>query len=200
MKYDIIIIGSGPVGLSLAKALSLLDLRICIVDQQTEAILSSPLDDGREVAITHLSKKILSELGSWQLIDDKFISLIKEAKVLNGLSPYSLHFSHQETDQATLGHLIPNRLIKAAAYKVIQNLKNIHCMTETKVKEFSINDTGTLVTLDNGETIDSDMIMAADGRLSGSRRQMGIPAEVKDFGKTVIVCKMKHDKPHNNTA
>ena len=79
IKYDIIIIGSGPVGLSLAKALSLLDLRICIVDQQTEAILSSPLDDGREVAITHLSKKILSELGTWQLIDYKIISLIKEA-------------------------------------------------------------------------------------------------------------------------
>ena len=85
MKYDIIIIGSGPVGLSLAKALSSLDLSICIIDQQTEAILSSPPDDGREVAITHLSKKILSELGSWKLIDDESISLIKEAKVLNGL-------------------------------------------------------------------------------------------------------------------
>ena len=192
MNYDIIIIGSGPVGLSLAKALSSLDLTICIVDQQTKTLLSSPLDDGREVAITHLSKKILSELGSWNLIDEESISLIKEAKVLNGLSPYSLHFSHQETDQVTLGHLIPNRLIKAAAYKTIQNLKNVHCMTETKVKEFSINDTGTLVTLDSGEIINADMIVAADGRLSGSRRQMGIPSEVKDFGKTVIVCKMKH--------
>jgi len=200
MNYDIIIIGSGPVGLSLAKALSSLDLTICIVDQQTKTLLSSPLDDGREVAITHLSKKILSELGSWNLIDEESISLIKEAKVLNGLSPYSLHFSHQETDQVTLGHLIPNRLIKAAAYKTIQNLKNVHCMTETKVKEFSINDTGTLVTLDSGEIINADMIVAADGRLSGSRRQMGIPSEVKDFGKTVIVCKMKHEKTHNNTA
>ena len=200
MYYDIIIIGSGPVGLSLAKALSSLDLTICIIDQQTEALLSSPPDDGREVAITHLSKKILIELGSWDLIDDESISLIKEAKVLNGLSPYSLHFSHQETDQETLGHLIPNQLIKAAAYKAIQNLKNVHCMTETKVKEFSICDTGTLVTLDSGEIINADMIVAADGRLSGSRRQMGIPSEVKDFGKTVIVCKMKHEKPHNNTA
>ena len=69
MNYDISIIGSGPVGLSLAKALSSLGLKICIIDQQTQSTLASPLDDGREVAITHLSKKILSELGSWDLID-----------------------------------------------------------------------------------------------------------------------------------
>jgi len=200
MNYNIIIIGSGPVGLSLAKALSSLDLTICIIDQQTETLLSSPVDDGREVAITHLSKKIMTELGSWELIPSESISLIKEAKVLNGLSPYSLHFSHQETDQVTLGHLIPNRLIKEAAYKAIQNLKNVDCITETRVKEFSINDTGTRVTLDSDEIISAEMIVAADGRLSGSRRQMGIPSEVKDFGKTVIVCKMKHENPHNNTA
>ena len=200
MNYNIIIIGSGPVGLSLAKALSSLDLTICIIDQQTETLLSSPVDDGREVAITHLSKKIMTELGSWELIPSESISLIKEAKVLNGLSPYSLHFSHQETDQVTLGHLIPNRLIKEAAYKAIQNLKNVDCITETRVKEFSINDTGTRVTLDSDEIISAEMIVAADGRLSGSRRQVGIPSEVKDFGKTVIVCKMKHENPHNNTA
>ncbi len=200
MNYDISIIGSGPVGLCLAKALSLLDLKICIIDQQTQSTLASPLDDGREVAITHLSKKILSELGSWDLIDTNAVSLIKEAKVINGLSPYSLHFSHQETDQETLGYLIPNRLIKAAAYQAVSELDNVDCLTETVAKEFLIKEDGVSLTLDNGKTITSDLLVAADGRLSGSRRQMGIPSEVKDFGKTVIVCKMEHEKPHQNIA
>ena len=43
-------------------------------------------------------------------------------------------------------------------------------------------------------------MIAADGRLSSARRSMGIPSEVKDFGKTVIVCKMEHEKPHRNVA
>jgi len=200
MNYDISIIGSGPVGLSLAKALSSLGLKICIIDQQTQPTLASPLDDGREVAITHLSKKILSELGSWDLIDPNAVSLIKEAKVINGLSSYSLHFSHQESDQETLGYLIPNRLIKAAAYQAVHEVDNVDCLTETVAKEFLIKEDGVSLTLDNGKTITSDLLVAADGRLSGSRRQMGIPSEVKDFGKTVIVCKMEHEKPHQNIA
>ena len=75
MNYDVSIIGSGPVGLCLAKALSSLELRICIIDQQNQSSLETPMDDGREVAITHLSKKILIELGTWDLIDQE-LSLI----------------------------------------------------------------------------------------------------------------------------
>ena len=166
MNYDVSIIGSGPVGLCLAKALSSLDLRICIIDQQNESTLAAPLDDGREVAITHFSKKILSELGSWDLIDQESISLIKEAKVVNGLSPYSLHFSHQETKEETLGYLVPNRLIKAAAYRAISKLNNVDCLTETVAKEFLITDDGVTLDLSNGDTITSDLLIAADGRLS----------------------------------
>ena len=200
MNYDVSIIGSGPVGLCLAKALSSLDLRICIIDQQNQSSLETPMDDGREVAITHLSKKILIELGTWDLIDQESISLIKEAKVVNGLSPYSLHFNHQETKEETLGYLVPNRLIKAAAYRAISKLNNVDCLTETIAKEFLITEDGVTLNLSNGDTITSDLLVAADGRLSGSRRQMGIPSEVKDFGKTVIVCKMEHEEPHHNVA
>ena len=57
-KYDIIIIGSGPVGLSLAKALSNSDFSVCVIDRQTKENLSEPSYDGREVAITHFSKRI----------------------------------------------------------------------------------------------------------------------------------------------
>ena len=111
-----------------------------------------------------------------------------------------MHFSHQESDQETLGYLIPNRLIKAAAYQAVHEVDNVDCLTETVAKEFLIKEDGVSLTLDNGKTITSDLLVAADGRLSGSRRQMGIPSEVKDFGKTVIVCKMEHEKPHQNIA
>ena len=199
-KYDIIIIGSGPVGLSLAKSLSNASFSVCVIDRQTEKDLSSPPYDGREVAITHFSKRILKDIGSWDLIDESCISQLKEAKVVNGHSPYSLHFDFEDTNQSTLGYLIPNHKIKSAIFSSIIDDPKITFKEQSSSKSFHINPEGVEVELDSGETIHGELLVAADGRLSGSRRQMGIPAEVKDFGKTVIVCKMNHEIEHENIA
>lgn len=200
MNFDVTIVGAGPVGLSFARALSDTSLNIAIIDRQTSKSLANPPEDGREIALTHLSKKILTSFGIWQEIDQNEISLIKEAKVINGASPYSLHFNHQDTSENTLGHLIPNRLIRAAAYKVAKESKAIKIITGVGVDSFSIDANKAEIKLSNKEIIHCSLMIAADGRLSSSRRSMGIPSEVKDFGKTVIVCKMEHEKPHSNIA
>lgn len=200
MNFDVTIVGAGPVGLSFARALSDTSLNIAIIDRQTRKSLANPPEDGREIALTHLSKKILTSFGIWQEIDQNEISLIKEAKVINGASPYSLHFNHQDTSENTLGHLIPNRLVRAAAYKVAKKSKAIKIITGVGVDSFNIDANKAEIKLSNKEIIHCSLMIAADGRLSGSRRSMGIPSEVKDFGKTVIVCKMEHEKPHSNIA
>ena len=200
MNFDVVIVGAGPVGLSFARALSATSLNIAIIDRQTSTSLANPGEDGREIALTHLSKKMLTSFGIWQEIDQNEISLIKEAKVINGASPYSLHFNHQDTSENTLGHLIPNRLIRAAAYKVAKESKAIKIITGVGLDSFNIDANKAEIKLSNKEIIHCRLMVAADGRLSSSRRSMGIPSEVKDFGKTVIVCKMKHEKPHSNIA
>jgi len=200
IKYDVIIIGSGPVGLSLAKSLSNSSFSVCVIDRQTKEDLSEPTYDGREVAITHYSKRILKEIGSWDLIDDDCISYLKEAKVINGHSPYSLHFNFEETNQTTLGYLIPNHKIKSAIFSSVTDDPMISFIEKANSKTFNINQDGVQVELESGDMIHGDLLVAADGRLSGSRRQMGIASEVKDFGKTVIVCKMDHEIEHENIA
>ena len=200
MNFDVVIVGAGPVGLSFARALADTSLKIAIIDRQTSTSLVNPPEDGREIALTHLSKKILTSLGIWQEIDQNEISLIKEAKVINGVSSYSLHFNHLDTSETTLGHLIPNRLIRAAAYKIAQESRDIKIITNVGVDSFNIDANRVEVKLSNKEVIHSNLMIAADGRLSTARRTMGIPAEVKDFGKTVIVCKMEHEKSHKNVA
>ena len=200
MNFDVVIVGAGPVGLSFARALTDTSLNIAIIDRQSSTSLANPPEDGREIALTHLSKEILTSFGIWQEIDQNEISLIKEAKVINGASPYSLHFNHQDTSENTLGHLIPNRLIRAAAYKVAKGSKDIKVMANVGVDSFNIDVNRVEVKLSNKDVIHSSLMIAADGRLSTARRSMGIPSEVKDFGKTVIVCKMKHEKPHKNVA
>ena len=92
MNYDIIIVGAGPAGLSFARALKDSGLKLLIIEKSPAQAVRNPLPDGREIALTHLSVKLLKELGAWTRIPPESISPIKTAKVLDGNSPYFLDF------------------------------------------------------------------------------------------------------------
>ena len=92
MNNKVIIIGAGPAGLSLACSLAETNLEIIVIEKQATKYLSSPSYDGREIALTHFSKKVLKDIGIWKRLSSKTISPIKEAKVLDGDSSYALHF------------------------------------------------------------------------------------------------------------
>ena len=63
VKRDIVIIGAGPAGLSLACSLADTNLKITVIEKQSVKHLSSPSYDGREIALTHRSIKILKKIG-----------------------------------------------------------------------------------------------------------------------------------------
>jgi len=69
MNVDIVIVGAGPSGLCLARSLSGQGLTITIIEQQTLEAISEPAFDGREIALTQHSAKIMRELGLWQQIE-----------------------------------------------------------------------------------------------------------------------------------
>ena len=94
MKFDLIIIGAGPSGLSLACSLAKTKLKIAIIEKNSKNKFSKPQNDGRDIALTHRSKNILKKFGIWKLINSKRISPVKEARVLDGNSPRYLRFDH----------------------------------------------------------------------------------------------------------
>ena len=106
MKYDVVIIGGGPAGLGFARALADIDLNIVIIEKLARKILSDPAFDGRDIALTHLSVRVLKELGAWSRIPSDCISPIKEARVLDGTSSYFLHFDHRKACHDALGYLV----------------------------------------------------------------------------------------------
>jgi len=79
MDYDIVVIGGGPAGLSFACSMSGLNLNVLmsglslnvlLVEKSPLKSVSKPKPDGREIALTHHSRKILIKLGVWALIDE----------------------------------------------------------------------------------------------------------------------------------
>lgn len=194
--HDIIIIGAGPVGLSFAKSLADSGLNILILEKQPENFVAEPKPDGREIALTHLSKDILTKLGIWQNIPENEISPLKEAKVVNGDFKDSLHFESHDNVEGALGFLIPNYLIRKAIYDSVAPHTNIKISFNTEIETFEEGK----VTLKNGEVLEGRLIVAADSRFSEARKQMGINAKTVDFKKNMMVLRVEHEMPHNNVA
>ena len=200
LNVDVAIIGAGPTGLCLAKALAESGLRIMVIERQAETTLSHPAFDGREIALTHHSAQLMRKLGLWEYIDPQAISLLRDARVFNGSSLLSLDIGHHDTQQSELGYLVANHLIRKAAYAAVIASPTITLKTETKVANISTSTNGVKVTFANGEVIQAQLLVAADSRFSETRRAMGIAVDIHDFGKTMMVCVMEHTVAHQHIA
>lgn len=200
MKHQVVIIGAGPAGLAFARSLAGTDLDVLIVERLKRAELADPPIDGRDIALTHLSIRILKEFGAWSRIPPESISAIKEARVLDGTSPYFLHFDHSKVGDDALGYIISNHLIRKALFEEVQTLPNVQLVTELAVTSVNTSSTNASVLLSNGETVETELVVAADSRFSETRRKAGISSVIRDFGRVVIVCRMEHEKDHGNVA
>ncbi len=200
MKHDVTIVGAGPAGLSFARSLADTGLQVLMIEKRSSAELSAPAFDGRDIALTHKSVKILKELGIWSRIDADAIGPIRQARVLDGTSPYFLNFDRGNEFVEPLGYIISNHLIRKAFYEEVETAANVDMITDVAVTSVATNSNNALAVLSNGETIESHLIVAADARFSETRRMMGIPTSMRDFGRVAIVCRMEHDKSHNDIA
>ena len=200
MERDIIIIGAGPAGLSFARSIADSGLKVLIVEKSPLEQISKPDPDGREIALTHLSVGLLKELGAWSRIPADEIAPIKEAKVLDGDSPYSLDFDYRRASVDALGYMVSNHYIRKALFDEVATLGNVEIVTDLAVEDVRTDSEGVYVILSNGETVKARLVVAADSRFSATRRKMGIPAKMRDFSRVAIVCRMEHEKPHHDTA
>ena len=204
MDTDILIVGGGPAGLAFARQFKNSRLRITVIEKAPLEALQNPAYDGREIALTHRSREIMQHLGMWQRVPEQEIYRLRDAKVYNGTSDYTLHFPEPtkarggKTDR--LGNLISNHNIRRAAYEEVAEMHNVTLRCGVGVKHVETDDNRALVELDNGETLTSKLLIAADSRLSQTRRQLGIAADMHDFGRTVIVFRTKHTISNQHTA
>jgi ubiquinone biosynthesis UbiH/UbiF/VisC/COQ6 family hydroxylase len=198
--YDVVIIGAGPAGLSFARTLADLPLKVLLLERSSKETLAEPQEDGREIALTHLSVKLMKAKGVWQRLPKEDVSPIEGAKVFDGRSSYSLDFDKRTAALDALGYLVPNHQIRKAYYEELVNHSAINILTGVVAEQISTLDECGYVTLNNGECISAKLIVAADTRFSESRRKMGLSAGMRDFSRTAIVCRMSHSRSHEKKA
>ena len=197
---DVLVVGAGPAGLSLARGLAGTGLSVALIEQQPAAALAEPAFDGREIALTHASRQIMRTLGLWERIDPAQISPLRSAKVMNGSSPFALDFAAAGENVDELGWLVPNHLIRRAAWEAVQGQAGLELVDGAKVTAVETGANANTVVLDDGRRLSARLLVAADSRFSAIRRMMGIGAQMRDFGKSMLVCRLRHERPHHHEA
>ena len=200
MQHDVIIIGAGPTGLSLAKALCDLDLRVALVERQSRAAIAEPAFDGREIALTHASMRLLRDLGIWQHLPEDAGSPLRAARVMDGDCLHDMRIEAGLAGKDRLGMLVPNYRIREAAWKAVSHLPGLDLFDSARIHAVHATDDHAGVTLADGSRLEAPLLIAADSRFSETRRAMGIGADQHDFGKSMLVCRMRHEQPHQGVA
>jgi len=199
MNDNVVIVGAGPAGLCLSLALAARGMRVDVVERQPATALAVPGFDGREIALTHSSMRLLRELGVWDRIPVDERAPLRRARVLDGADPGF------EVDGAAFGHdrlgmLVSNRVIRAAAWQAVTNEVHIRVHAGVAVEAATRDARAARVSLADGRLLEAPLLVAADSRYSETRRAMGIPVHMHDFGSSMVLCRMRHAMANDGTA
>jgi ubiquinone biosynthesis UbiH/UbiF/VisC/COQ6 family hydroxylase len=198
--FDIVVVGAGPAGLCFANALAGSGLSVALVERQSREALADPADDGREIALTHRSQRILRDLGLWARLPADHVADLCEALVLDGDDPDGLRFAPVDARRERLGWLVSNHAIRRAAFAECEARAAATLLCGRRTVAVSTACDGVAVTLDDGSVLRASLLVAADSRFSETRRAVGIAAAMRDFGRTMLLCRMRHARPHAGTA
>lgn len=190
---DIVIVGAGPTGLALGIALSRRGHAVAVLDQQDAAGLAEPADDGREIALTHASIALLRELGVWERLPAQAVGHILEARVTNGrpTSP-ALCFTAAGTGRNALGAIVANHAIRRACFEAATAQQGLRLLPGRRVDRVHLETDLVRISAHGTEPMRARLLVAADTRFSGLRRQLGVGATLQDFGRTMVVCRVAH--------
>ena len=198
-NYDVVIVGGGMVGLTLAAALGGAGVSVGVVDRSEMDATTDPGFDGRASAIAAGSRAVLDAIGVWPAMA-RHAGPILEIRVTDGASPLFLHYDSRDLGDGPLGHIVENRHTRRALLDQLDTLGSVRIVGGRSVVANDRGALGAEALLDDGTRLTSRMIIAADGRDSPLRRDAGIGVTGWSYNQTGIVCTVAHTRPHRGIA
>jgi len=197
-RADVIILGGGLVGLSLAAALDSSGLSSIVVDPADPEARKTVAFDGRTSALSSSSKRMFDTIG----ISEHFPvpgCPIRRIEVADGLDPGGLAFDPGDDDEP-LGWMNENRHLRAALLARAEAGKNVWLMWKAKAAAVDRGDFGVTVRLEDGRMIGAPLLVAAEGRNSPMREAAGIRVARWKYDHAAIVSTLRHERSHDNVA
>jgi len=198
MDFEVVVIGAGVVGSSLALFLAKEGMDVCLIDKGVPEIKGN-LFDGRTAALNLASEKILEKLGIKSSIQ-KYLTPFKGIYVWDSEGTSSLDFSSDEIGQLKLGDVVPNNVILSGIFLQLPNQKNLRFLSGNTLKTLDSQEESIKVCTEEGENISCKLVVGADGGLSSVRELSSIKIRTWSYEQKALITNLKAEKSHNNTA
>ena len=198
MDTDVIILGGGLVGATLALALDAHGLSSVVIDPADPATTLAAGFDGRASAVASASGRMLDAIGVGARLAGKGCA-IGAIRVSDGLAPGALDFT-PDLDDGALGVMYENRLLRRTLHEATEQAALIERRMETRALMVERGVGGVTATLDDGSTVRAPLLIAAEGRNSPTRQAAGIAIAQWRYDHAAIIGAFHHARPHGNTA
>lgn len=197
-RHDVIILGGGLVGLTLAIALGRHGLQVAVIDPADPVATMAPNFDGRASAIASASWNMLSAIGVGAHLEGKGCA-IRRIRVSDGLKPGALDFDPGQ-DGGALGIMFENRQMRIALAETAAHTPGLSIFQPDRAVAVDRSEHGVTVTLESGATIRGGLLIAAEGRNSPTREAAGIRVARWSYNHVAMISAIEHEQPHNQTA
>lgn len=200
--YDVLIVGGGMVGTSLAIALAGRGLRLAMVEAVPFRSAGQPSYDDRAIALSHGSRCIFDAIGLWDALAPA-TTPIERIHVSDQGHFGITRMDAAEEGVAALGYVITGRALGEALVRHAHDLAGVDLISPASLRALQPGDELATATLDrDGEviTLSARLVVAADGSDSAVRRLLDIPLREHDYGQSAIIANLSPQRPHRNVA
>jgi 2-octaprenylphenol hydroxylase len=202
MHADLIIVGAGMVGSTLALALQERGLDILLLDGGPLSVTpfaKTAAFEPRVSALSIASQRVLERLGVWQGIVARRSSPYGEMRVWDGSGTGQIHFSAASVHAETLGHIVENRVVQDALLERLHD-SPVGLLAGARLEQLRRSGDDWLLSLSDGRQLRTPLLIAADGANSAVRRLAGCATREWDYLHHAIVTSVRCSEPHQATA
>jgi 2-octaprenyl-6-methoxyphenol hydroxylase len=197
-QRDLVILGGGLVGMTLALAAAKAGITSHVVDRAAPETLTAAGYDGRATAISTASWNLISNIGLAPRLEPLGCPIAKIA-VTDSMKPGRIDFQ-PEPHEGSLGRMFDNRDLRLALFDAARGEPLIDWHTSAEVTERQRGPHGVSVTLADGRSLKANLLVAAEGRQSPTRDEAGFPMAKWQYQHRALVTALYHEKSHENVA
>lgn len=202
--FDLIIVGAGMVGATLALALADTPLHIAVLDataldQPTDRPVTTSGYDPRVSALSAASEHILTRLGVWPLIDTQARCAYRHMHVWDAEGTGEIHFDAHSLHENRLGHIVENHRIQQALVEALGGTR-VSLLGGRRVEALVREEHGWRLDMATGERFHAPLVVAADGGSSQVRELAGFGMREWDYLHSAVVTTVQVRRTHQDTA